>query len=170
MYDSVIVELLLRIQKLEKEVELLKQANVSLPAEQSDKDTETTEKNNNMQRSYKKMTDEMLEACYEYGKRASNGENLQELAAEIAEKTDMNRNSAIMYLYAVCGMLEGMIYKRAISAKAVQVYFNKIFKEYGNAGLKKAIRATRLHVDYRRECGQKVDSLEELCKKNEAKL
>ena len=48
--------------------------------------------------------------------------------------------------------------------------FKKIFNEYGSAGLKKAIKATRLHIDYRKSCGHTVDSIEEACDKAEARL
>ena len=75
-----------------------------------------------------------------------------------------------MYLYAVQGMLEGTIYKRAISAKAMKRYYDTIWNEYGSAGLKKAIRATRLHIDYRRDCGHMVDSIEEICNQYEGRL
>ena len=88
----------------------------------------------------------------------------------IAESTGMNRNSAVMYLYAVQGMLDGTIYKRAISAKAMRKYYDTIWNESGSVGLKRAIQATRLHIQYRRECGHTVDSIEEICKQYESKI
>ena len=75
-----------------------------------------------------------------------------------------------MYLYAVQGMLEGTIYKRAISAKAMKKYYDTIFDEYGSNGLRKAIQATRLHIAYRRDCGHTVDSIEEICDAYENRL
>ena len=119
---------------------------------------------------YKKMTDEMIDICFKCGKKVANGENVQELADDIAESTGMNRSSAVMYLYAVQGMLSGTIYKRAISAKALKKYFDTIWNEYGSQGLKKAIQATRLHVDYRGSCGHMVDSIEEICDQYERRL
>ena len=102
--------------------------------------------------------------------KLANGENAQDLAEKITEATGMNRNSAIMYLYAVQGMLDGVIYKRSINATAMKRYFDWIYNEYGSQGLKKAIHATRLHVDYRRSCGHMVDSIEEICNRYERKL
>ena len=116
------------------------------------------------------MTDEMIDICYKHGKKLMAGEGVQELANDISDSTGMNRNSAVMYLYAVQGMLEGTVYKRAISAKAMKRYYDTIWNEYGSAGLKKAIRATRLHIDYRRECGHMVDSIEEICNHYEGRL
>jgi len=119
---------------------------------------------------YDKMTDEMIEICYKCGKMVFQGENAQELADDVAEETGMNRNSAFMYIYVVSSLLSGEVFKRAISKKALEIYFKKIFQDYGSEGLKKAIKATRLHIDYRKSCGHTVDSIEEVCDKAEARF
>lgn len=172
-YETIILELLSRIKKLEEEVSELKQA-LQAPSSTHFTNEDTVsgiyEENNDTSVSYTKMTDEMIDICYKSGKKLAAGENVQDLADDIAESTGMNRNSAIMYLYAVQGMLDGTIYKRAISAKAMRRYYDTIWNERGSAGLKKAIKATRLHIDYRRECGHTVDSIEEICKQYESKL
>lgn len=173
-YETIILELLSRIKKLEDDVNKLKQFqnNLSSFPNNDDENLEGSEYQimNNTTVSYKKMTDEMIDICYKCGKKVSAGESVQELADDIAESTGMNRNSAIMYLYAVQGMLDGTIYKRAISSKAMKKYYDNIFNEYGSDGLKRAIRATRLHIDYRRECGQNVDSIEDICNAYEKRL
>lgn len=171
-YETIILELLSRIKKLEEEVGELKQVLLTRSLVQV---TDNTANNIEDERtdatvSYTKMTDEMIDICYKCGKKLASGENAQELADDIAESTGMNRNSAIMYLYAVQGMLDGTIYKRAISAKAMRRYYDAIWNESGSAGLKKAIKATRLHIDYRRECGHMVDSIEEICNHYENRL
>ena len=171
-YETIILELLSRIKKLEEEVAELKQALLSSSSVSIFEDSivNISGERNDGAASYTKMTDEMIDICYKCGKKLASGENAQELADDIAESTGMNRNSAIMYLYAVQGMLDGTIYKRAINAKAIRRYFDLILNENGRTGLEKAIRATRLHVEYRRECGQKVDSIEEICNEYERKL
>lgn len=172
-YETIILELLSRIKKLEDDVGELKRAldtrNV-MPTSlvQGEDDAELTVREATV--AYKKMTDEMIDICYKCGKKVVNGENVQELADDIAESTGMNRNSAVMYLYAVQGMLNGTIYKRSISATAIKRYFDTIWNEYGSKGLRKAIQATRLHVDYRRSCGHMVDSIEEICNRYEGRL
>ena len=171
-YETIILELLSRIKKLEEEVAELKQALLSSSSVSISEDAivNISGERNDGAASYTKMTDEMIDMCYKCGKKLASGENAQELADDIAESTGMNRNSAIMYLYAVQGMLDGTIYKRAISAKAMRRYYDTIWNESGSAGLKKAIKATRLHIDYRRECGHTVDSIEEICNQYERKL
>lgn len=172
-YETIILELLSRIKKLEEEVTELKQALlISTSAQISNNNAvnDISDERNDGAVSYTKMTDEMIDICYKCGKKLASGENAQDLADDIAESTGMNRNSAIMYLYAVQGMLDGTIYKRAISAKAMRRYYDTIWDESGSAGLKKAIKATRLHIDYRRECGHTVDSIEEICNHYENRL
>lgn len=172
-YETIILELLSRIKKLEDEVSELKKALHAPSATLVTNDDTVSgnyEENTDSSVSYTKMTDEMIDICYKSGKKLAAGENVQDLADDIAESTGMNRNSAVMYLYAVQGMLDGTIYKRAISAKAMRRYYDTIWNEIGSVGLKKAIKATRLHIAYRRECGHIVDSIEEICNQYESRL
>ena len=162
-YETIILELLSRIKKLEEDVEELKQSRQNNVVDQENATSASSV-------SYTKMTDEMIEICYKCGKMVFQGENAQELADDVAEETGMNRNSAFMYIYVVSSLLSGEIYKRAISKKALEIYFKKIFQDYGSDGLRKAIKATRLHIDYRKSCGHTVDSIEEACDKAEARL
>ncbi len=162
-YETIILELLSRIKKLEEDVEDLKQSRQNNVVEQENATSVSSV-------SYTKMTDEMIEICYKCGKMVFQGENAQELADDVAKETGMNRNSAFMYIYVVSSLLSGEVFKRAISKKALEIYFKKIFQDYGSEGLKKAIKATRLHIDYRRSCGHAVDSIEEACDKAEARL
>ena len=164
-FETIILELMSRIQKLEEEVTLLKQ-RLDEGAETKADDSIMQEPNT----AYKKMTDEMIELCYKYGKKVHQGENIQEIADDIVYETGMNRNSAIMYLQVVDSMLSGTIYKRAINSKALQKYYENIWNEYGTAGLKKATTATKYHIEYRRELGHPVDSIEEICNKWERRL
>ena len=163
-YEIVILEMLTRIKKLEEEVERLNRAIFPTPEAREAADPSRPGE------TYTKTTDRMIDLCYRYAWRIAAGESPQEVADEINAETGMNRNSAIMYLYAVNGMVNGTIYKRAISAKAIERYFNLILSEYGPEGLRRAIDATYLHVQYRRECGHTVDSIEALCKEYEKKL
>ena len=172
-YETIILEMLSRIKKLEEDVENLKKS-------QSECELNTTRtlditntpitSRRESSVTYKKMTDDMIEMCYRCGKKVSEGESAPELADDIVDETGMNRNSALMYLYAVSGMLKGEIYKRAISAKAMKFFFDRIFNDFGSKGLKNAIQSTKLHIDYRRDCGLAVESIEEICDSYERRL
>lgn len=167
-YEAVILELMTRIKNLEDEVALLKERILS--TEVSANTEQSTENVSSSPTQYQKMTDEMIKMCYSVGKKMLSGGNAQELADNLVEMTGMNRNSAIMYIYAVHGMLTGTTYKRAINAKAMKYYMKTIFDEYGSQGLKKAITASRNHIKYRREYGQPVEYLDEICNQFEAML
>lgn len=171
-YETIILELMTRIKKLEEDVATLKarvESNAAFVESQTEAEamgegTETALR-------YQKITEAMMKICYQLAKRMQGGEKPQLLANEISRKTGMNVNTALMYLHAVCGMLNGEKYKRAISAKSTKVYFDWIWDEYGKTGLKKAICATKLHIRYRKEdCGQTVTALEKLCREYEGKL
>lgn len=172
-YETIILELLSRIKKLEEDVEMLKKSQRACEQATEKTFNDTDEPVGLKQEAsvvYKKMTDEMIEKCYRCGKMISSGASAPELADDIVAETGMNRNSALMYLYAVSGMLNGEIYKRAISAKALKYFFERIWDEYGSNGLRKAIYATKQNIDYRRDCGYPVETLEEICDSYEKRL
>ena len=160
-YETIILELLSRIKKLEEDVEELKSIRSNDEIEQ---ETEIPSA------SYTKITSEMIEKCYKCGKRVLKGEELYTLAGEVSSETGMNRSSAFINIYVVSCMLTGEVYKRAVSRKALEIYFQEIYSEYGNTGLRKAINATRLHIDYRKSCGHIVNVSEDVCARAEAKL
>jgi len=155
-YETIILEMLARIKKLEEDVSILKQEQSTFFAmhcveEESGGDSTVPRQ---------KITDERIDICYSYAKRVFAGENIQKVADEVVEETGMNCSTVIMYLYAINGMLKGTIYKRGISAKATRRYFDIIFREYGSEGLKKAVLSVGLHIDYQKECGFTTNSIE----------
>lgn len=172
-YETIILELLSRIKKLEEDVEALKRAQSTVSSSPVQLQMESpTDSVVQEERSvtYMKLTDEMIDACYCFGKEMLEGKKAKDLADKVAEETGMNHNTAIMHLYAVGSMLEGVIYKRAIGEKAMCRYFDNILSDYGSRALSKALYATRLHIQYRRNHNHKVDSLEQKCNEYERRL
>ena len=80
-YETIILELLSRIKKLEDDVNELKQFqnNLSSVPNNDDGNLEKSEYQimNNTTVSYKKMTDEMIDICYKCGKKLVAGESVQ---------------------------------------------------------------------------------------------
>ena len=163
-YDSIILELMGRIQTLEEEV---RQQGRRLDALERAR-TGGEESSERSAAPYAATTDEMIDACYAKGvyawkKGITSPYEMRPLALEISRQLGMNKNSANMYLYVVVSMLNGKVYKRAISERATERYFQKIQQDFGPAALAGAVRAARQHIQYRRGLGHQVAGLSALC-------
>ena len=174
-YDSIILELMSRIKKLEDDVANLKNRVSELETPSASNETQEAGNDETAQQSggsYTRMTDEMIRACYVMGKTAfhNRGVNLWTLADQASTQTGVNRNSAFMYICAVKSLLEGTVYKRAVNVKALKTYFDNIFTEYGRDGLLRALNATCKHVEYRKQCGIPYDSIVKICDEYKRKL
>lgn len=172
-YENIILELMSRIKELEANNEIIKRKLADLENSISEiavnNLTENSKQENSTNTSYGKTTDEMIDMCYEYGKRIYQFSDIDiPIAAnEISEKTSMKRSSAVIYIYAVKSMLEGVAYKRGIKNKATEKYICYIKSDYGVVGLKKALSAIRMHIEYRQSCGLNSDSIINICEKYE---
>ena len=60
----------------------------------------------------------------------------------------MNRASAMMYLYALLGMMRGERYKRAINGTATEYFLEMIHADYGPQALKAALSSVDEHIEY----------------------
>lgn len=156
--ESLILEMFERIKTLEADVQELKEKFQSFESENYQEDYNST-------KVYVKTTPEMIDECYEFGKIAftTPKTDLNELAEKVFQKTGMNKSSAYMYIYVVKCMLGGEVFKRAVNSSAIKRYFERINKEFGKFRLADAVKATRMHVDYRRTFGHQVDSIERIC-------
>lgn len=176
-YDSIILEIISRIKQLETRCDKIEdhisqlelscyEIHQAILNQNTEVSEEMTVQNGGQKQ---KMTREMIDACYHCGVALFQQEGI-DLGKEIDRltiNTGVNRNSAIMYVYAVKNMLSGQVYKRAISQTATELFFQYILRDFGKEMLKKAVSATRSHITYRRECGHIVDGLEALCNQYE---
>lgn len=168
-YETIILELMSRIKALENEVEVMKKDIQSLQAARSQSEandlSDSSDTAAQITAQYSKTTDQMIDACYSFGKIANNNNrgNIGGYANVVSSQTGMNRNSAFMYICAVDCLLGGKVFKRAISTKALRKYLSSIYGEFGKTGLEKAIKATRAHIAYRHENGLPSDSISALC-------
>ena len=86
--------------------------------------------------------------CYCYGKRVAAGElDLGTAATKIAA-SGMDRGSAQIYLRCVRSMLRGERYTGTVKELAVSHFLTSIMSDYGFDGLRKALEALRLHLEY----------------------
>ena len=94
------------------------------------------------------ITLENIYDCYSYGKRVAAGEpDLGTAAIKIAE-TGMHLKSAQIYLRCVRSMLRGERYTGTVKELAVSHFLTSIMSDYGFDGLRKALEALRLHLEY----------------------
>lgn len=167
-YEIIILELLSRIKMLEEEVGQLKSIVYSESSVSAEAGTENSQNINstNKKTSNKKLTEEMIDLCYSYGKASYEDKSLipWNLADKVSDEAGMNRNSAFIYICAVKSMLSGTIFKRAISIKAIRKYLTNIQSDYGKHGLLRAIKSIEFHAEYRKGFHHPVDSIENLCK------
>lgn len=146
-YETVILELLSRVQKLEEEVSELK-TSVEFNEEKQVK--------RNV-----KVSPEMTELCYEKAKLLCNNENLNmdDLAQEVSKQTGMNFNTAKMNIHSITKMLKGEGYNRILSSDSLDLCLSLIYDEYGYGGLYKALKSTKLHIEYLKTKGMATQKL-----------
>lgn len=163
-YETVILEMLSRIKNLEDRVEKL-ESELNNRQEENFANSQTVP-------ARIKITAEMTDACYNFGKIAyeDNDADISELAERASMQTGMNKSSAYITIFAVKALLQGEIFKRAVSAKALESYFVYILDDYGKNGLQKALSSMKKHIEYRKSKNQNVNILIELCETFETRL
>lgn len=157
-YESIILELMTRVQKLEAEVSQLKATQQ--PEEQNPIKTKA------------KVTPEMINLCYIFATAVYDKEGVDTklLAEKVNEETGMNVNTANMNIMSIIDMLNGSTYKRLLSGETVDLCLGWILKDYGKQGLEKAINALQGHIEYLNSIGNPANTLKIICKQYEQKL
>lgn len=160
-YETVILEMMSRIQKLEDEVRELKSI---LNEENLINNQPVKAKRKNV-----KVTPEMTEICYQYAKIAYEQRNvdIDDLAEKVAVDTGMNENTAKMNIGSIKAMLEGVEFNRILSSKSLGICLDLIYKDYGKIGLQKALEATRQHIKYLNSINNPASNLKKVCEEFE---
>ena len=101
-------------------------------------------------KSKSKITEQMVEACYEYAKQYKAGRiNIQDAVSKVAIETKMNKVSAHRMIYdSICGLFEGRKYASVMSKSATFWVLDKIREEHGEEKYQTALKATELHLNY----------------------
>jgi 5-methylcytosine-specific restriction protein A len=97
----------------------------------------------------KRISNHMIEACYDYASKVYNRQiELKKALDDIELGTGMGRGSAQAYVNVLCCMLDGKEYHRTINEAATDYFLSKIKVDYDREKLLSACNATRKHVDY----------------------
>lgn len=150
-YETIILEMMSRIQKLEEEVEELKNTISSNSIESSVSQTKRNVK----------VTPEMTRLCYEKAKAIYNNPYLDtnDLADEVSTQTGMKVSTAKMNIGSMILILKGEGYNRILSADSLDLCLDMIYRDFGLSGLKKALQATELHIEYLKTKGMATSKL-----------
>lgn len=161
-YETIILELMARVQKLEEEVKQLKNTFTSNSFEQS----ESQPKRN------VKVTPEMTRLCYEKAKAAYNNQHLDTniLAEEVSTRTGMKISTAKMNIGSMILILKGEEYNRILSSDSLDFCLDMIYGDYGKKGLEKALTATELHIEYLKTKGKATSKLISVFNKHKDKI
>ena len=153
-----------RIEELERKVSLL-EAELAVFKTGKKKVSVSAKK-------YGRVTDAMLASCYKEANKLyeNRSKGARAAAEQLAEKTGMNPNTAVMTVFAAYALISGELYKRTISGKSAQFFLDCIERDYGKSGLQKAVAALRMHVEYRRKSNHTESFLALICDQYQAVL
>jgi HKD family nuclease len=118
------------------------------------------------------ITDDMIKISYEVAKKVYEGSIGNTQGRDMLEtQAGMNRASAGDFIYNFRAMMDGAEYHRTLSGKATRYYFENILSNFGDEGLKKALSACRMHVQYYSALGYgNLRGIERIIKEFERKL
>ena len=95
-----------------------------------------------------RITLDIIKKIYRLGKDVfEQRADIYDVHNTLVEDVGMNRASAMMYLYALLGMMEGEGYKRAINGTATEYFLEMIHADYGPQALKAALSSLDDHIE-----------------------
>lgn len=151
-HEQIILELLERIQSLERRVAAL-ESQPDAPAEPP------------APARARGLSPQAIDACYDLALRLEREPELDAARAleELAASHGCQATYAVCCVTAVRGMLHGRQFKYAVSRAALQRYFDRILEDYGRQGLRRALTAARAHAAYQQSHGNPARSIVRLC-------
>lgn len=173
-FEKIILELMSRIKVLEEDVYSIKEdiMTLNMSNHRSVIEEQEEQKNINKKKNYTRTNQKMIDECYKFGKMAYNNPDadIKDFADTVMKETGMNKSSAYIYIYVVQSMLKGEQFKRHINSNALKRYFELILIEFGKEGLRKALSATRQHVEYLKQCNIPVKGFVNIYDEFKAKI
>jgi len=95
------------------------------------------------------ITREQFKAAYEVAVKVHNEELRQsEGAFQLHERNHINKNSARDFICNYRAMLQGKVFKRTMSAPAMEYFLGKIKQDLGKEALTTSLSAVRKHITY----------------------
>ena len=96
-----------------------------------------------------KITDAMIREAYRVARKVFDGELRDSKGVEtLVESSGFNKNSAKHAVANLGHMLNGRVYMMVNNLAMTEYFLGKILEDYGAAGLRHALTALELHLDY----------------------
>lgn len=90
----------------------------------------------------------IIKILFSYAEKFYNKEiSLKEAQTELT-KLEINKNSAVDYIYNYGNLVEGKIFTRTMNVISTKYYLDNIYKKHGIKTLKMALQSLSLHIDY----------------------
>lgn len=102
------------------------------------------------------ITGDQFAAAYELGRQWLNGVIDKSVAVKMLHETHgMNSGSAGIYLNALKALLEGVVFKKTISAPCADLWLQNFSETGDSAELVNALTSLELHIPYYENLGKK---------------
>lgn len=102
-----------------------------------------------------KISNEMIKYSYAFAKDVYNGKiSIQYAVNELSTIYSMNKGTAKDYINDYISMRKGCAYKRTIKEAATEYFLNRIYRDYGELGLKNALTSVLGHLEYYESLGK----------------
>lgn len=89
-----------------------------------------------------------IELMFKTAEKFHNNELSLKQAVEILEKENINKNSAVDYIYNYSNLINGKVFTRTMNIPSTKYYLENILKTKGEKVLQKALQSLSLHIDY----------------------
>lgn len=94
------------------------------------------------------ITQAMIEKAYHLAKDVNRLKKSESVAVSELQNIGMNPASAQMYIENFSHMMAGKCFKRTMNQASFRYYLQNICEEFGDATLRKALKATFEHFQY----------------------
>jgi multimeric flavodoxin WrbA len=102
-----------------------------------------------------KITDNMIATAYKYAKLLYEDHiGWIDAKERIGKESGMNEGSALDYLYIFQNMMNGNVFKRAMSIESHRFFLDNIRKDYGEPHFQNALQAVEEHAKYYASLGR----------------
>lgn len=96
----------------------------------------------------KRIESREIELLFKMSERFYNNEVSLKEAVEILEKENINKNSAVDYIYNYSNLIGGKVFTRTMNILSTKYYLENILRTKGEQVLQKALQSLSLHIDY----------------------